>query len=139
MPTFNLPDGAQLHYEDQGTGRTILFIHGVWMSSKFFQRQVPTLSKRLRVITLDLRGHGRSSHTMHGHTVANYTRDIRALIDGLGLNDVVLAGWSMGAFVLWDYFKQFGAHKVKATIVIEESASDFKWPDWSIGLTDFAG
>ncbi len=139
MPTFKLPDGAQLHYEDKGKGRPILFIHGVWMSSRFFQKQLPVLSKRFRVIVPDLRGHGRSSHIMHGHTVANYARDIRALIEGLGLDGVVLAGWSMGAFILWDYFKQFGPHKVKATIVIEESASDFKWPDWPVGLTDFAG
>src|SRR5512138_599834 len=104
MSTFNLPDGARLYYEDKGEGRSILFIHGLWMSSRFFQRQVARLSKRFRVIAVDLRGHGRSSHVMRGHTVANYARDIRSLIDGLGLNDVILAGWSMGAFVLWDYF-----------------------------------
>ncbi|NQU11674.1 alpha/beta hydrolase [bacterium] len=139
MPTFDLPDGARLHYEDCGQGQPLVFIHGVWMSSRFFQKQVPALSRRFRVIAVDLRGHGQSAHVMHGHTVAQYARDVRALIDGLGLRDVVLAGWSMGAFVLWDYLRQFGPHQVKATIVVEESASDFKWPDWPVGLTDFTG
>ena len=139
MPKFDLPDGARLYYEDKGTGPVILFIHGVWMSGRFFRRQLPALSKRFRVIVVDLRGHGRSSHFPRGHTVANYARDVRALIDGLGLQDVVLAGWSMGAFVVWDYFKQFGPHRVKATIVVEESCSDFKWPDWPLGMADFNG
>ncbi len=138
MAYFDLGDQIQLYYEDQGQGLPLLFIHGVWMSSRFFHKQIPYFSQRYRVIALDLRGHGRSTQVHYGHTVAQYARDVRALMRGLGLESAVLIGWSMGAFVIWDYFKQFGAENVKATVVIDESASDYKWPDWPIGFADFA-
>ncbi len=137
MSYFNLDDKVKLYYEDLGRGEPVIFIHGVWMSSRFFQKQMPFFSKRYRTIALDLRGHGRSAHVHYGHTVANYACDVHALIKSLGLTGVTLVGWSMGAFVVWEYFRQFGADKVKATVVVDESASDYKWPDWPIGFADF--
>ncbi len=126
-----------MHYEEQGQGQPILFIHGVWMSGRFFDRQLSFLGKNNRAIAVDLRGHGQSSHIHSGHTVANYARDIRAFIREMALTEVILVGWSMGAFVIWDYFKQFGPENIKATVVIEETPSDFKWPDWPLGFADF--
>lgn len=138
MPKFDLKT-ARLHYEDVGTGRPVIFIHGVWMSSRFFKKQKAYFGKRHRFIAPDLRGHGRSKHVHSGHTIAQYARDIHDLIHGLKLRDVVLAGWSMGAFVLWDYIRQFGVENIRGTVVVEESASDFKWPDWPNGIADFPG
>ena len=90
------------------------------------------------MIALDPRGTGRSSKVHDGHTVANYARDLRAVLHGLGVKDVILVGWSMGAMIMWDYIKQFGDHKVKATVVIDQMASDYKWPDWPFGFFDFS-
>ena len=115
----------------------MIFIHGVWMSSRFFENQLIYFRDRCRVITLDLRGHGQSSHVHSGHTVANYARDARAFMNGLELRDVILAGWSMGSFVIWDYFAQFGSQDVKAVVLVEETPSDYKWPDWDLDLADF--
>lgn len=137
MPKFNLSDGGQLHYEDQGKGDPILFLHGVWMSGAFFHKQLPALSKTHRALTLDFRGHGQSSHIHTGHTMGQYARDVHAFITGMGLKNVTLVGWSMGTFVVLDYFGQFGAANIKAAVLVEESTSDFKWPDWPIGFIDF--
>jgi pimeloyl-ACP methyl ester carboxylesterase len=137
MPTLHV-NGATLHYEERGSGTPIIVIHGVWMSSRFFAHQLEGLSGEFRVIALDLRGHGQSEHVQHGHTVAQYARDLRAAMEQLGLTDVVLAGWSMGAFVIWEYLKAFGNQDLKGTIIIDESASDFKWPDWPYGFADLA-
>jgi len=137
MPYFDLEDDVQLYYEELGHGQPVIFIHGVWMSSRFFQKQMGYFSERYEAIFLDLRGHGRSTHVPYGHTVAGYARDLHAMIRGLGIENAVLVGWSMGAFVIWDYFKQFGAENVRATVVVDESASDYKSPDWPLGLADF--
>ena len=139
MPYFKTDDAVQLYYEEKGEGQPVLFIHGVWMSGRFFRKQLPFFGERYRALAIDLRGHGRSSHTHSGHTVANYARDIRSFIKGLGLTDVIMVGWSMGSFVIWDYFKQFGSENVKATVVIEETPSDYQWPDWPLGFADFQG
>jgi len=138
MSHLNL-NGARLYYEEEGEGQPILFIHGVWMSGRFFKKQVPYFAQRYRVIVPDLRSHGRSAHVHFGHTVASYARDIHTTINELGLRDIVLAGWSMGTLVIWDYFKQFGSENVTATIVIDQSASDLTSPDWPMGLFDFTG
>lgn len=135
MPYLSL-NGARLYYEEEGYGQPLLFIHGVWMSGRFFQKQLNYFAQRYRTIIVDLRAHGRSAPVRSGHTMANYARDIRELMKALKLADAVLVGWSMGAFVIWDYFKQFGAENVKAAVIVDESASDFKTPDWPLGLFD---
>ncbi len=106
MPAVTLGN-VTLHYEDQGSGTPVLFIHGVWMSSRFFTPQLDGLSDRCRVLSLDMRAHGQSAHVHSGHTVAQYARDVHAFIEHMGLSEVVLAGWSMGAFVIWEYIKEY--------------------------------
>ncbi|MFP3441904.1 alpha/beta hydrolase, partial [Pantoea sp. SIMBA_133] len=66
------------------------------MSRRFFKKQLPYFRQKYRAISLDLRGHGQSSHVQTGHTVANYARDIKKFIDELHLKEVTLVGWSMG-------------------------------------------
>lgn len=128
---------TKLFYEEYGEGQPVIFVHGVMMSSKFFYKQIPYFKENYRVITLDLRAHGKSSQVQDGHTVAQYARDLKYFIDELDLKDVILVGWSMGAFVLWDYVNQFGTNNVKALTVVDQSASDYIWPDWEFGAFDF--
>ncbi|MFZ3577487.1 alpha/beta fold hydrolase [Virgibacillus sp. DJP39] len=88
-------------------------------------------------IQKDLRGHGQSTKVEYGHTVAQYARDLKQFIEKLNLKDVILVGWSMGAFVLWDYINQFGTDNVKALTVVDQSPSDYIWPGWDYGAFDF--
>lgn len=136
MPTM-LVNNIEFNYIDKGIGDPIIFLHGVWMSSIFFQKQIDELSKYHRVIAIDFRGHGLSENTNYGHTVTQYAADVKAIIDQLKLKEIVFVGWSMGAFVIWDYIEQFESHNIKATVIIDESASDFKWDDWPYGFADF--
>ncbi|WP_257350702.1 alpha/beta fold hydrolase [Pseudalkalibacillus decolorationis] len=137
MPYYKAEDQVELYYEDVGEGTPVIFVHGVWMSSQFFQKQTSYFSKNHRAISLDLRGHGRSTKVHYGHTVANYAEDLHSFIQELKLKDVVLVGWSMGAFVVWDYLQQFGEENIKGTVIVDELASDFKWPDFPSGAFDF--
>ncbi len=132
-------NGTRLYYEDSGNGQPVVFIHGVWMSGQFFREQVPYFARLYRVIVPDLRGHGRSAPVHYGHTLPVYARDIGEMIDCLGLRDVVLVGWSMGSMVIWEYFRQFGLKNIKATVVIDQPATDFTNDEWSMGLFDFSG
>jgi non-heme chloroperoxidase len=74
-------DGAKIYYEDGGAGRPILLVHGWLCSSRFWQKNVPELANEFRVVTIDLRGHGNSAKTLTGHTVAQYARDVRQVIE----------------------------------------------------------
>ena len=136
MPKIRIDDHLELAYEEIGAGRPIVFLHGVWMSARYFHKQLPDLGRNHHAIALDFRGHGGSSHTPDGHTMATYAQDLSAFLKAKGLQDAVLVGWSMGCMVIWDYFKQFGDESIAATILVEQTPADFKWPDWEHGLFD---
>ena len=134
MPQLTTPDGAVLDYTDQGSGRVIVLLHGVCMSREYFRENVGPLAAAQRVIALDFRGHGASPDCTHGHTVAQYARDVEFLLESLDLHDVVLAGWSMGSIVIWQYVEQFGTDRLAAQIVISQGPSDLKRDDWPLGV-----
>ncbi len=137
IPHLQVDSETILFYEEKGEGQTVIFIHGVMMSSKFFYKQLAQLSSDYHTIALDLRGHGKSSKVESGHTVAQYARDLKAFMEKLSLTDVILVGWSMGAFVVWDYINQFGTDNIKGITIVDQSASDYTWPDWEFGAFDF--
>lgn len=136
MALLTVEEGVEVFYEEKGQGRPVIFLHGVWMSSRFFAKQIPYFSEHYRCLTIDFRRHGRSTEVHAGHTVATYARDLHTFIERLNLKDVVLVGWSMGAFVIWDYLKQFGGENIHSTVIVDELASDFKYPDFEIGAFD---
>ncbi len=129
---LELHDGAKIHYEDHGEGQPILLVHGWMCSSKFWQKNVPELAREFRVVTLDLRGYGRSSKELSGHTIGQYARDIRALIEHLELQDVVLAGWSLGGSVVLSYYEQFRRDGgLKALALIDAAPFPFSPANWN--------
>jgi non-heme chloroperoxidase len=125
-------DGAKIYYEDHGEGQPILLVHGWMCSSKFWQKNVPELATAFRVVTLDLRGHGNSSKTLTGHTIGQYARDVRQVIDHLGLQETVLVGWSMGGEVALSYYEQYGrdAH-LKALGLVDTAPFPFGPAGWN--------
>lgn len=139
MPIAELPTGARVSYSDEGTGRAVVLLHGVAMSSTFFERNVSDLARNHRIIALDFRGHGASPYAEGGHTVAQYARDVRGLIEVLGLDRPVVVGWSMGSLVAWDYLRQFGAdHRLAGVVIVSQGPSDLIQADWPHGIADDA-
>jgi len=139
MPLVELPTGAKVSYSDTGAGRAMVLLHGVAMSSVFFERNIADLSRDHRVIALDFRGHGASPYVEGGHTVAQYARDVRALIDLLGLDRPILVGWSMGSLVAWDLLRQFDDdHRLAGVIIVSQGPSDLIQADWPHGIADDA-
>lgn len=125
-------DDAKIYYEDHGEGQPIVLVHGWLCSSRFWQKNVPELAREFRVVTLDLRGHGNSSKTLAGHTIAQYARDVRQVIEHLELRDMVLAGWSLGGSVVLSYEQQFGSDgRVKALGLIDSCPFPFSPAEWN--------
>jgi pimeloyl-ACP methyl ester carboxylesterase len=125
-------DGAKIYYQDQGEGQPILLVHGWMCSSKFWQKNVPELANSFRVVSLDLRGHGNSSKTLTGHTIARYARDVREIIERLGLQETVLVGWSLGGPVVLSYYEQYGSDaRLKALGLLDTSPFPFSPASWN--------
>ncbi|WP_265111407.1 alpha/beta fold hydrolase [Halosolutus halophilus] len=101
---------------------------------RFFEPQLAGLSDDCRAIAFDFRGHGRSEKTELGHTVPQYARDLHAFVEQQDLEDVIVVGWSMGAFVSWDYVDQFGTNRIRGLVDVDIEATRFQWDDYNYGL-----
>lgn len=82
---------------------TLLFVPGFTFSSAVFQHQLEGLAEEYHVIAVDPRSHGDSSLCETGNDYLTYAEDLKAFIDRLGLNNIVLIGWSFGAISTWQY------------------------------------
>ncbi len=92
-------NGLHLYYETHGTGSPLILLHGGLMSGESFGPQLPALSERHQVITVDLQGHGRTADIDRPLDHALMADDIAALIDHLGLEKPDIVGYSLGGGV----------------------------------------
>jgi non-heme chloroperoxidase len=134
---IELSTGATVAVTDVGEGPPLLLLHGVCMSRHFFARNIDALAASHRVVALDFRGHGASPAIEAGHSIAQYARDVRALIEHLGLRDVVLMGWSMGSIVAWEYQRQFAQDsRLAGVVIVSQGPSDLTQDDWPNGIAE---
>lgn len=133
MPYFDLEPDLHLHYEEAGEGRPVLFLPGWSASTRAFRHQICRFAQQHRAIALDYRSHGQSTQTLAGHSLTGYARDLRAFIAGRDLRDVVLVGWSMGAFVAWEYLRQFGSDRLAGFVNVDQPPCDSQRTDWPYG------
>ena len=103
MPFVITNDNVSIYYEVHGRGKPLLFLPGWTCTTRFFRKNVESLSKDRKVVLMDFRGHGESEKVLHGHRIARYAMDVLNLIEALELDEVTLAGWSMGAAIAWNY------------------------------------
>lgn len=92
-------EGCNLHYEEYGHGAPLVLVHGLGSSTRDWEKQIPVLSARYRLIVLDVRGHGRSDKPRERYSIGGFSADLGALIDHLDLGAVHLVGWSMGGMI----------------------------------------
>ena len=93
-------DGIQIQLAVwEGSGKTILSIHGLTANSRFWDCLASALSPAHKVIAMDLRGRGLSEKPPAGYSIEHHCRDILALLNDLGLKRIVLMGHSLGAFI----------------------------------------
>lgn len=87
-----------LHYEQSGTGRPLLLLHGNGESSGIFDRAIPRLAERFTVYAIDSRGHGQSSPVSEFH-YADMAQDAADFIRLLGLEKPIVYGFSDGGII----------------------------------------
>ena len=93
-------NGIELHYDVQGSGEPLIMLHGFLECSSLWKPVVPELAKKYRVITVDLRGHGRSTNPSNQFSHPQSAEDIRALMDGLNISQARAVGFSSGGMTL---------------------------------------
>ena len=92
-------NGCNLHYTDQGEGDPVLLIHGLGSSGRDWEYQLPALLPQYRVLTLDMRGHGKSDKPSRGYSVKGFAADCLAFIKHMQLTKPHIVGISMGGMI----------------------------------------
>ncbi|MCB9147832.1 MAG: alpha/beta fold hydrolase [Caldilineaceae bacterium] len=92
-------NGIQLYYEVHGEGEPLILLHGGLGNSDYWAEQIPVFAQHYQVITMDSRGHGRSTfdETPIGYDLM--MSDVLALMDHLGIEKANLLGWSDGGII----------------------------------------
>jgi pimeloyl-ACP methyl ester carboxylesterase len=92
-------DGVTLGFDDDGSGPPIVLLHGLSMSRRTWDRFVSDLRERFRVIQLDQRGHGESSHAPGTYVLDTYLSDTVAFLEKVARGPSMLVGHSLGGVI----------------------------------------
>ena len=96
-----------IHYRRAGSGPPLVLLHGWPQHSLMWHASAPRLAERFTVLCPDLRGAGASSIVRSGYDKTTMARDLRGLVDHLGLGAINLAGYDLGAGIAGAYARQF--------------------------------
>jgi non-heme chloroperoxidase len=108
-----------LFYEDHGSGKPVLLIHGYPLSGASWEKQTAALlAAGHRVIAYDRRGFGKSSQPTTGYNYDTFAEDLHKLVTYLQLRDFTLAGFSMGGGEVARYLGNYGSNGVSKAVFI---------------------
>jgi non-heme chloroperoxidase len=108
-----------LYYEDHGSGKPVVLIHGYPLSGASWEKQTAVLlAAGRRVITYDRRGFGKSSQPTTGYNYDTFAEDLHHLVTHLELRDFALAGFSMGGGEVARYIGKYGSKGVSKAVFI---------------------
>ena len=126
----------ELYYEDHGTGKPVVLIHGWPLSGRSWEKQVPVLlAAGYRVITYDRRGFGDSSKPTFGYDYDTFADDLHSLMTELNLREATLVGFSMGGGEVARYIGTYGSERVsKAVFMAAIPPFLLKTPDNPAGV-----
>src|ERR1700751_5418029 len=109
----------EICYEDHGSGRPVVLIHGYPLNGRSWERQQPELlAAGYRAINYDRRGFGLSSHPTTGYDYDTFAADLNALLDHLKLEEVTLIGFSMGTGEVNRYLGTYGSSRVRRAALL---------------------
>lgn len=125
-------DGAKIYYEVRGAGKPVLLIHGFIVNSSSWKKTAlyPALLKAgYKVITLDMRGNGKSDkpHDSTAYDNDAEAKDIMLLMDHLKIKQYSAVGYSRGSIIT---ARLLVLDKKVATAVMGGMGTDFTNPNW---------
>ncbi len=120
-------EGRELYYEDSGgDGRAVLLLHGFPLESAMWAPQIEALGGEYRIIAPDLPGFGRSAPPQDPMTwrLSGYADAAKGLLDRLGIERVVLGGFSMGGYAAFSFLRRHPGVAEALVLVDTRSGAD---------------
>ena len=121
MPNIII-DGLNQYYEITGNGVPLVLIHGLGSSCQDWELQVDSFARYYQVITIDLRGHGRSGKPQGPYSIPLFARDTAGLLNELNCTPAHILGISLGGMVAFQLAIDFP--NVTRSLIIVNSTPD---------------
>ena len=100
-------NGITIAYHDQGSGPPIVFLHAFPLQRTMWAAQEAALSRRFRTISIDARGLGESDAPFWRYSMDQYARDVKDLLGGLGIDEALFVGLSMGGYLEFTLYRMY--------------------------------
>jgi pimeloyl-ACP methyl ester carboxylesterase len=118
-------DDARIHYVNYGKGdEALVLIHGWTQSADAWRDNVADLSKRNRVIVLELPGHGQSDKPQTTYSMDHFARAVDAVMRDAKVKRAVLVGHSMGTPVARQFYRKY-PDKTLGIVIVDGSLRPF--------------
>lgn len=136
MARIEVEEGVELFVQDWGADTPLVFVHGWPLSHRMFEYQYIQLPREdIRCIGIDLRGYGQSSKPWSEYDFDMFADDLKTVLDELDVDDVTLAGFSMGGGIVTRYMSRHNEeHVAKLALLGAASPILAKKPDFSEGV-----
>jgi len=111
------------YYEVHGDGKPLVFIHGGWIDHQMWSTQVKHFSRKYKVITYDVRGHGRTGGSeKEKYSVELFADDLKLFLDGISVEQPAICGLSLGGMIAQTYAVKY-PENLKVLILADTAVS----------------
>ncbi|WP_299057714.1 alpha/beta hydrolase [uncultured Polaribacter sp.] len=114
---------AKIFYTDHGKGAAVVLIYGFLENSTMWQKIITPLSKKNRVITIDLLGHGNTDCIGYVHTMEIFAETILAVLKALKIRKCTLIGHSLGGYVALAFAEKY-SEKIKGLCLLNATSNE---------------
>jgi pimeloyl-ACP methyl ester carboxylesterase len=115
----------KIHYVSAGKGKdAIVLVHGWTCNLTLWRDEISELSKRARVIALDLPGHGLSDKPDTTYSMDFFADAIDAVMKDAGVQHAVVVGHSMGTPVARQFYRKY-PQKTLALVIVDGGLRPF--------------
>ena len=111
----------KVHYSSQGNGNAVVLLHGFLENITMWHEIIPHLTKKHRVICIDLLGHGLTGNLGYIHTMEEQAKMVKFILNHLKLRKYVFIGHSMGGYISLAFAELFPKN-IKKLCLMNSSA-----------------
>ena len=117
-------NGIKLAYDRRGKGAPLVLLHGFPLDHTSWNEVASILEDHFDVILPDLRGFGESTTVNTPFSISDMADDIAGLLDSLGIEQVAIAGHSMGGYVALSFLKNYPKRVSGLGLISSQAAAD---------------
>jgi pimeloyl-ACP methyl ester carboxylesterase len=113
---------ANISFSDVGKGTAVVLIHGFLENSTMWKNIVSEFSKKNRIITVDILGHGNSDCLGYVHSMALFAEAVETVLKYLKIRKYILVGHSLGGYISMDLAKN-NPNKIKGLCLLNSTSN----------------